>query len=362
MPSAPAGGARASPRRRAASASPARARRSPGRRSAPARLGASANPKYRRALSASPGVRRWSPGGRTPRPRRGSRSAGPGRLAKGLTGILALQAALMGRKVNAPYVGAQGKALAIYPLGASAAPNNLGLTHTLRYKHATSMVPAIERVRLRRPLTCGRKACLGGQPNRSLYEPMTVRSNIYGTKVPRKFGNRPRINLPVPVISAGDVLRFEAQGYQFPKSVLKQAHMGLPITGNYKPSKRTLEALAARNPRLLPALLKASAPIQSRFNRTKVTKQLALPPAVERKLAALEARTRTAATAGAAKALAAPWKVAAKARNLTGRAAASMGRGASAAARGARYASSLPGRGRRALMRTLTAQERRLPN
>jgi len=359
MPSAPAGGARSPPRRRPASASPARARRSPGRRSAPARLGASANPMYRRARSASPGVRRWSPGGRTPRPRRGSRSAGPGRLAKGLTGLLALQAALMGRKVNAPYVGAQGKALAIYPLGASAAPNNLGLTHTLRYKHATSMVPAIERVRLRRPLTCGRKACLGGQPNRSLYEPKTVRSNIYGTKVPRKFGERPRINLPVPVISASDVLKFEAQGYQFPKSVLKQAHMGLPITSNFTPSKRTLQALANRDPRLLPALLKATVPIPSRFNRTK---QLALPPAVERKLAALEARTRTVAVSGTAKALAAPWKVAAKARNLTGRAAASVGRGASAAARRARYAASLPGRGRRALMRTLTAQERRLPN
>jgi hypothetical protein len=267
----------------------------------------------------------------------------------------------MGRKANTPYVGAPGKALAIWPLGSTAAPNNLGLTRTMRmkYPYGLSTFPAIERVRLRRPLTCGRKACLAGQPNASLYEPKKIRSHIYGTKVPRKFGERPLINLPVPVISAGDVLRFEAQGYQFPKSVLKQAHMGLPITANFKMSKRTLEALANKDPRLLPALFEASKPIPSRFNRTG---QLALPAPVQRKLAALEARARAAAISGTAKAVAAPYKVAAKARNLTGRAAASVGRGASAVGRGARYAASLPGRGRRSLMRVLTAQERRLPN
>ena len=267
----------------------------------------------------------------------------------------------MGRKVNAPYVGAPGKALALYPLGATAPPNNLGLTRTMsmKYPYALAKFPIVERVKLRRPLTCGRKACLGGQPNRSLYEPKMIRSHIYGTKVPRKFGNRPLINLPVPVISAGNVLKFEAQGYQFPKSVLKQAHMGLPITSNFAISKRTLEALANKDPRLLPALLEASKPIPSRFNRTK---QLALPAPVQRKLAALEARTRAAAISGTAKALATPWVVAAKARNLTGRAAASVGRGASSVARGARYAAALPGRGRRSLMRVLTAQERRLPN
>jgi len=314
---------------------------------------------YRRAFSASPGVRRWSPGrARGERARRSAR-AGPGRLAKGLTGFLALQAALMGRKVNTPYVGAKGKALAIYPLGSTMAPNNLGLTRTMGRRHELAKYPAVERTRLRRPLTCGRKTCLGGQPNRSLYEPKMIRSHIYGTKVPRKFGNRPLINLPVPVISAGNVLKFEAQGYQFPKKVIQQAHMGLPITSNFKISKRTLEALANKDPRLLPALLEASKSIPSRFNRSG---QLALPAPVQRKLAALEARARTAAISGTAKAVAAPYKVAAKARNLTGRAAASVGRGASSVARGARFAASLPGRGHRAMMRVLTAQERRLPN
>ena len=359
MPSAPAR-VRQPSTRRAKSASPARTRRSPRRRSAPARLGSSVNPRYRRAKSASPGVRPWS----APRARRGSaparRGASVGRGAKALTTLLALQAALMGRKVNTPYVGAPGKALAVWPLGTTG-PNYAYMTRTMapKYPYKLNKFPAVERVRIRRPLTCGRKACLGGQPNASLYEPKMIRSHIYGTKVPRKFGNRPLINLPVPVISAANVLRFEAQGYQFPKSVLKQAHAGMAITANFKPSKRTLEALAAKDPRLLPALFEASKPLPSRFNRTG---QLALPPSVQRKLAALEARGRSVAVAGTAKALVAPWKVAAKARNLSGRAAASVGRGAAAVGRGVGYAASLPGKGRRALMRALTAQERRLPN
>ena len=346
MPSAP---ARVSPRsRKAKSASPARRRRSLRAGSAPGRLGASLNPRYRRAKSASPGVRPWSP----PRARRGSaparRGASVGRGAKALTTLLALQAALKG---NTPYVGAPGKALAVWPLGTTG-PNYAYMTRTSGRKHELAKFPVVERGRLRRPLTCGRKACLGGQPNVSLYEPKKIQSHIYGTKVPRKFGNRPLINLPVPVISAANVLRFEAQGYQFPKSVLKQAHAGAPITANFKPSKRTLEALAAKDPRLLPALFEAAKPLPSRFNRTH---KITLPPNVQRKLAALEARGRTATAESAAKALVAPWKVAAKARNLTGRAAASVGRRLG-------YAASLPGKGRRALMRALTAQERRLPN
>ena len=355
MPSAPAR-VNYSRSRKAKSASPARRRRSLRAGSAPGRLGASLNPRYRRAKSASPGVRPWSP----PRSRRGSapvrRGSSVGRGAKALTTLLALQAALMGRKANTPYVGASGKALAVWPLGTTV-PNYAYMTRTSGRKHELAKFPVVERGRLRRPLTCGRKACLGGQPNASLYEPRKIQSHIYGTKVPRKFGNRPLINLPVPVISAANVLRFEARGYQFPKSVLKQAHAGVPITANFKPSKRTLEALAAKDPRLLPALFEAAKPLPSRFNR-KIT----LPPNVQRKLAALEARGRTAAAESAAKALAAPWKVAAKARSFTGRAAASVGRGAVAVGRGVRYTASLPGKGRRALMRVLTAQERRLPN
>lgn len=346
MPSAPAGGARASPRRRALSASPARARRSPGRRlSAPARLGSSANPRYRRARSASPGVRHWSPPRRrtTTRARRGS---SVGRGAKALTALVALQSAL---GAGGPYVGAPGKAVAVWPLGASGPSySTLSKTYTVG---PLAKFPVVERVRGRRPKTCGRKACLGGQPNSSLYEPkMTwVRLNRNGGR-PRKLGEGAWANIPRPVISASDVLKFEAQGYQLPKKVLQQAHAGLPITGNYVPSNKTMAALARKDPRLLPALLKAQGPVPSRFNRP-----LELPPNVRRKLAALESRARTAGISRTAQALAAPWKVAAKARNLTGRTASALGRGISRSVAAA-------GQARRSLMRVLTAQERRLPN
>ena len=265
----------------------------------------------------------------------------------------------MGRKANGPYVGASGKTLAIYPLGTNAPPYNLGPVHTIGRRHQLNKFPVVERTRLRRPLTCNRKTCPGGLPNRSLYEPTVYHSHIYGTKVPRKFGNRPVINIPVPVISARDVLRFEAQGYQFPKRVLQQAHMGLPITSNFKMSQRTLEALANKDPRLLPALLEASKPLPSRFNRSRIPE---LPPAVQNKLRALESRARSTAVTGTALAVTFPHKVAAKARNLTGRGAAAVGRAAGVVGRGARYAAALPGRGHRALWRTLTAQQRKLPN
>lgn len=346
MPSAPAGGALSpSPRRRAVSASPARARRSPGRRSAPARLGASPKPMRRRALSAPPGARTWSPP-RTRRVRRGR--GGVSSVAKAVTGILALQGVMKG---NTPYVGASGKSLAVWPLGSSG-PNYLAQTRTMGRRHELAKYPVVERASVRRPKTCGRKACLGGQPNSSLYDPKMTWVKLNGGGMPRKFGEGAYANFPQPVISAANVLKFEAQGYQLPKTVLRQAHAGLPIIGNYKLSNKTKAALLAKNPRMLPALLKAQKSPASRFNRTG---QLALPPSVQRKLAALEARGRAGAVSGTAKALAAPWKVAAKARNLTGRAAASVGRGVS-------YAASLPGRGRRSLMRVLTAQERRLPN
>lgn len=268
---------------------------------------------------------------------------------------------MRGHKAPAPVPWKGGTAVAIYPLGASAPPNNLGLTRTMRmkYPYALAKYPVVERVRLRRPLTCGRKACLGGQPNSSLYEPKRVKVNVYGTKVPRKHGNRAAVTLPVPVISAGDVLRFEAQGYQLPKKVLQQAHAGLPILGNAKPSNRALELLANKDPRLLPALLEASKQIPSRFNRTN---QLALPPAVQRKLQALENRARSMAVTGTAKAITFPYKVAKKARNVTGAAASAVGRGASSVASAVRYAAALPGRGKRALGRVMGAQNRRLPN
>lgn len=369
MPSAPAGGAR-SPRRsaqtrRVASASPGVRpwrrgipRFSPTGRggSAPVlrRRSAGANSPRRRTASASPGARHWSP----PRRRRAAPRTGPGRAAKLLTGLLALQGALMGRRANTPYVGRRGTSIAVWPLGTSAPYYPPSKTYNVG---ALAKFPVIERVRLRRPLTCGRKACLAGQPNSRLYEPRTLRAWPHGTKPPRKMGNRAAVTLPVPVISAGDVLRLEAQGYQLPKKVIQQAHAGLPILGNAKPSNRALELLANRDPRMLPAIFEATRPIQSRFN-VPVSNRLALPAPVQRKLAALEARTRTAAISTTAKALATPWKVAAKARNVTGRAAAAVGRGAAAVGRGVRYTASLPGEGGRRLMRVLTAQERKLPN
>ena len=312
---------------------------------------------YRRAFSAPPGVRNSSPPrarGSAPRPRRG----GPGRLAKGLTGILALQAALMGRRVNTPFVGSSARALAVYPLGSSG-PNYAHMTRTMGRRQELNKFPVVERTRLRRPKTCGRKACLGGQPNSGLYDPKMTWVKLNGSRMPRKFGEGAFTNFPMPVISAANVLRFEAQGYQFPKSVLKQAQAVLPIIGNYKLSNKTLAALAAKDPRMLPALLKANAPLPSRFNRTN---QLALPAGVQRKLQALENRARSMAVGGTAKAVALPYKVAKKARNVTGYVASSVGRGASSVASAVRYAAALPGRGKRALGRVMSAQGRRLPN
>ena len=309
------------PRRRRAGSAPVNARShsaSPRRAgSAPARLSASPNPRVRRAFSASPGVRRWNGPRSAPRPARRARR-GVGRLAKIGTSLLALQGALSGR-VNAPYVGASGKALAVWPLGSRGPVNNLGLIRTMRmnYPYALSKYPAVERGQKRRPETCGRKACLGGQPNSSLYDPKMswVKLNASGG-VPRKFGDGTWANVPRPVISAANVLRFEAQGYQFPKSVLKQAHAGLPITGNYKLSNRTLAALAAKDLRMLPALIEAGMPIPSRFNKE-------LPANMARKLLALEGRARSvagnAALKATVKAAVAPWAIAAKARNVTGK-------------------------------------------
>lgn len=319
--------------------------------SLPKNISYSPNPKARRARSASPGVRAWK-GKRTPSRSAKRASGGPSRAAKALTGLLALQAALMGRKVNTPYVGASGKALAVWPLGTSG-PNYAYMTRTMapKYPYTLSEFPAVERVKLRRPLTCGRKACLGGQPNSSLYEPKMTWVKLNGSRMPRKFGEGAWTNFPMPAISAANVLRFEAQGYQLPKSVLKQAHAGMPIAGNYKLSNKTMAALAAKDPRMIPALMKATMPPPSRFNRSR---KLELPAGVQKKLLALESRARSVAVGGAAKAAVAPWKVAAKARNLTGRAAASVGRAAS-------YAVSLPSRGRRAFTRSLK-ERRRLPN
>jgi hypothetical protein len=61
------------------------------------------------------------------------------------------------------------------------------------------------------------------------------------------------------------------------------------------------------------------------------------------------------AMGGAAKAVVFPYKAAKKARNVTGYVAESVGRGMV-------YAASLPGRGKRALGRLVSAQNRRLAN
>lgn len=254
----------------------------------------------------------------------------------------------MGRGAGGPYVGAPGKALAVYPLGSSG-PLPMGAMSKSYSVGALAKYPAIERTRLRRPLKGGRKAYPGGQISRSIYEPKL--KSIKFNQGLRRAGPGNYNTLPIPVISAANVLRLEAAGFQLPRKVLQQAHMGQPIVSNFKPSNRMKKALAQRDPRLVPALLEFGMPVPNRFSEN----QLGLPPSVRRKLHAMEGRARSLAIEGTAKAVATPWVVRRKVSNATGRAAAAIGRGA-------RYAASLPGRAKRASVRFLQGRGRKLPN
>ena len=265
---------------------------------------------------------------------------------------------LGGARVNTPYVGKPGKAIAIWPLGSSG-PHPMWMESKTYPKTELAKFPVVERVRgKRRPNLGGRKMFLGGQPPVSWYEPQPVwhkLGRISNARGYRRLGLGTYNSLPRPVINPTNVLRLEAMGFQLPKTVLKQAHAGKAIISNFEFSNNMKEALARRNPRLLPALLKVSMPVPNRFGPNQLGQG-------RKKLNALTASAEKAAIRGTVRAALAPWAVAAKARNLTGRAAAAAGRGASAVARGARYAAGLPGAGRRRLMKVLTAQERRLPN
>ena len=254
--------------------------------------------------------------------------------------------------MNTPYVGKPGKAIAVWPLGSSG-PHPIWMESKTYPKVALAKWPAVERTRglKRRPNLGGRKLFPGGQPPTSWYEPAHEwhkLGRVTQSRAIRKLGVGPYNVLPRPVINPTNVLRLEAMGFQLPKTVLKQAHAGKAIISNFEFSQNMKAALARRDPGILPALLKIGMPVPNRFGPN----QLGGP---RKKLNALTAKGERAAIASAAHAAVAPWAVAAKARNLTGR-------GASAVARGARYAASLPGAARRSLMKVLKAQERRLPN
>jgi hypothetical protein len=195
-----------------------------------------------------------------------------------------------------------------------------------------------------------RKMFPGGQPPRHLYEP-----NLYHvSRAPRRAGLE-RLDLepiPVPKITAHNVLALANEGYVFPKSVLKQAMAGAPITANYKVPEWAKGSGAARSlheTRTKHRALSAPRPV-NRVGKPK--SPLALPSGVQNKLHALESRARMMAAKSTAKIVAAPWKIAAKARNATGYVASlplRVGRSLVAGARSVRHAAGRVGRSARRL-------------
>lgn len=335
-----------SPKRRRAGSAPINSRTksaSPRRAgSAPARVSASPNPRVRRAFSASPGVRRWAGPRSAARPA-SRRRGGAGRMAKAVTSLLALQGALMGRTAGGPYVGAPGKTIAVYPLGSVARyePPTLSYPYGLLPAHA-----AVE-LKPRRP-NPSRKMFLGGQIPRYMYEPELVYA-------PRTLAH-PQITgrmkpIPKPVISARDVLLLSSAGHIFPKTVLKQATTGKPITGNHNIPNW---AMTTTDPELVAFLGKIN---MNPKNRVGVPRQLALPGPIQRKLRQLE----TASVLGVARAVTLPYKIAAKARNVTGKVATKVGRMLMAPVHMGRSVAASVGQTRRASARR-GSLVRRLPN
>lgn len=228
-------------------------------------------------------------------------------LLKSIVKGLALQSALTGKKVNTPYVGANGKSLAVWPLGSSAKyhPPTTSYPYGMLGKY-----PVIEYKRSgRKP---HRKMFPGGQPPRHLYEPVLY----HAPRAPRRAGLERLEPIPVPKITARNVLALANEGYVFPKSVLKQAAAGAPITANYKipewakgPSRSMHETRAKHMALTAPQAV----------NRVgKPRPPLALPSGVQNKLQKMESRARMMAAKSTAKIVTAPWKIAAKARNVTG--------------------------------------------
>ena len=304
------------------------------------RRSATPSPRVRRA-SASPTVRQWA--GAYKSPRRPARGAGRG--MKALVTLLSLQSALLGKKAGGPYVGGQGKSLAVWPLGARAPyyPS----TKTYNYGRVPSQ-SVIERVR-RRP-NPSRKMFPGGQVSRSLYEPELVYpSRFLKGSVYRKLGSERLAPIPRPVITASNVIKLSNAGFVFPKSVLRQAAAGQPII-----EKFNMPNWAKQN-KLPPALAKTLARASVKpINRVGVKKQLALPAPVKRKIEAMEKRARAATVSGIARAATAPWRYAQRARNLTSKVAALPGRAASSVKASISRA--------RQAHAALTRAARRLPN
>lgn len=308
--------------------------------SAPTGRRRSATPSPRRH-SASPAVRHWA--GAYKSPRRPARSAGRG--MKALVTFLSLQSALLGKKAGGPYVGGHGKSLAVWPLG-SRAPYYPS-TKTYNYGRVPSH-SVVERARRR--ATPSRKMFPGGHVSRSLYEPELVYpSRFLKGSVYRKMGSERLAPIPRPVISASNVMKLSNAGYIFPKSVLRQAAAGQPII-----EKFNMPNWAKKN-KLPPALAKTLARASVKpINRVGVKRQLALPAPVLRKLEAMEKRARAGAMSAAARAATAPWRLAHRARALTGKVAALPGRAAQSVKAGIARA--------RQAHATLTRAARRLPN
>lgn len=280
-------------------------------RSAPARL--SVGGRGRRAFSASPSLRSWA----GPPARRPASKGRPSSLAKMLTGALALQGIMMG--AGGPYVGgrpgrAPSTALAIYPLGSSAPYVPESKTYPLPVAGRS----VIEWTRPRR--APGRKAFPGGQAPSDWYEPRMRQMDRLGAA--RKLGVPVGgASVPVPVISARDVIYLTEQGFIFPRKVMEQALMGQPITANKRVPNwaRDPEALPQGGLRRLAEM--ATRPVPNRFSKKT---QLALPPGVTSALRAIEGRVEKAAALGLAKTIAGPILAGRYVASLPGRAAASV--------------------------------------
>lgn len=220
--------------------------KTPRRGSAPARLAASPNPKYRRTRSASPGVRNWK-GPRRASPRRSSRSAPrPSKLMRMLVAGLSLGAIGRGNTpLNKQHFR---KSLVPYPYGSSGYGRNLPLSKTY-YPGSLSTVSVVERTRApKRPFTGGRKMFPGRHAPVKWYAPEVHRENP-----PRKFGigRKSRVSVVYPVTNARGIQALNLAGFKLPASTLNQARKGKPIVGNTKGPMIVLEKLRKLEKKLL---------------------------------------------------------------------------------------------------------------
>jgi hypothetical protein len=296
MVSAPAGGARSARRARSLNfirksksvrrpgSAPAVLQRSPKRRrsrSAPAVLYSPQKPRRR---SAAP-----------PRPRR------PSSIKAMALGLLALSGGAGG-----PYVGAPGKAIAVWPLGSSV--KHVPTAATV-YKYGSLPARLAYNVPRARKPNPSRKLFPGGHALTGMYEP----SSAYRRRLSRKVTGGRGEPVPLPVITASDVRYLENKGLIFPRTVHEQAARGAAVISNrnvpawvYEPQYRA-EAKRILNEWKPPR------------NRYSVKTQLALPPSVVSKLKALEEKARETVIVGTARAATMPWRVAARARQLPGK-------------------------------------------